>query len=245
MPTTTKPLVELCEPLFSYICRLNRAARLGTPAFEASQVRGDIDGILRSISEEADDAGQTEQFARIRRPLVYFVDFMVASSSFEWAPNYPRIANDENEYAGDERFFHPLANEHNGDTLDETLADNSSDATERLAVFYECLGLGFSGMYNGDAEEKQEQIKDYINRCAARIRDRMDADETARICPEAYKHTNREVLYEPVKDKLGAVSIIAIGALVVVFIVSGLIYQFQTSQARKLMTDFTQWASKQ
>lgn len=229
-------LTEICQPLFTYICRLNRAARLGTPAFEPSQVRGDIESILRQIAEEADAAGLTEQFTKIRPPLVYFSDFMVASSGFPWARDYPRIANDEEEFAGDERFFHPL--------LDEALADTGPGAAERLEVFFECLGLGFTGIYTGDAPEKADQVRQYLNRTAARIREQMDADETTKICPEAYRFTDRTTLYEPVRDKLGAISIVAVGALVVVFVVSGVVYRAQTGQVDKFVKGVVDWAQK-
>ena len=33
------------------------------------------------------------------------------------------------------------------DLLEETLKESGDDAAERLAVFYVCLGLGFSGIY--------------------------------------------------------------------------------------------------
>jgi cytochrome bd-type quinol oxidase subunit 1 len=44
----------------------------------------------------------------------------------------------QRQLAGDEKFF---------DLLEETLNDSSEDASERLAVYYTCLGLGFMGMY--------------------------------------------------------------------------------------------------
>ena len=38
-------LLELCEPLFQYMCRLNRLARSGS-ALEMDQVRNDIKKIF-------------------------------------------------------------------------------------------------------------------------------------------------------------------------------------------------------
>src|SRR5207249_3023762 len=80
------------------------------------------------------------QLKKVELPLTFFVDSLIAESSLPFAAqwNQNRLAYDRNELAGDEKFF---------DLLDEDLKDQSEEASERLAVFYVCLGLGFSGIY--------------------------------------------------------------------------------------------------
>ena len=46
------------------------------------------------------------------------------------------------------------------DLLDETLNDPSDEATERLKIFYTCLGLGFSGWYAGQSEYLRGKMLD-------------------------------------------------------------------------------------
>ena len=43
-------LLELCEPLFQYVCRLNRSARKGATPDEET-VRADLQKILADIKE--------------------------------------------------------------------------------------------------------------------------------------------------------------------------------------------------
>jgi len=108
-------------------------------------------------------------------PLLFFVDSMIADSSLAFAQqwNQNRLAYDRNELAGDEKFF---------DLLEETLNDSSEDASERLAVYYTCIGLGFAGIYF----KQPEYLRKTMLTIAPRIRHLVEMDQTAKICPEAY-----------------------------------------------------------
>lgn len=52
-------LVEFCEPLFQYICRLNRLARKGG-LVDASQVRNELRSMLADVKLRAEGAGLGE-----------------------------------------------------------------------------------------------------------------------------------------------------------------------------------------
>jgi type VI protein secretion system component VasF len=126
------------------------------------------------------------------------------------------MAYERNELAGDEKFF---------DLLDETLSDPSQAATERLAVFYTCLGLGFTGWYTGQPEylrKKQLEI-------SARIRTQMDVDEGARICPEAYENVDTSDLIQPPGLKLAGIAIALVGMVIVVFVANFLLFSSASS----------------
>ena len=73
-------------------------------------------------------------------PIIFFVDSIIAESKLSCAGQWhqDRLAYEQNELAGDEKFF---------DLLDETLNDPSPEATERLVIYYVCLGIGFTGWY--------------------------------------------------------------------------------------------------
>ncbi|MFH0879121.1 MAG: DotU family type IV/VI secretion system protein, partial [Lentisphaerota bacterium] len=127
-------LSELCEPLFLYMCRLNRSARKGG-IFQHNRVRSEIGSFFKDMAKTASmDPRLSEQYRKIEVVLLFFVDSMVSESALPFAEewNQNRMAFERNELAGDEKFF---------DLLDETLADPSEQATERLAIFYTCLGL--------------------------------------------------------------------------------------------------------
>lgn len=209
-------LFELYEALFQYICRLNRAAKAPTQP-EFNRVRSEIKTVLEEINRSAaTDVALLNQVKQIERPLIFFVDNLICTSRLkfasQWASN--RLAADYNELAGDERFF--------VDFLDRDMADPSPEAAERLAVYYVCLGLGFSGMYLG----QPEKIRDYMDKIFPRIRQWMDSDPRTKISEQAYACTDTRILTEPPSDKILLVVIAFIFFSLSVLIVSyGLYYK--------------------
>src|SRR5437762_1337760 len=157
-------LLQLTEPLFQYICRLNRVARRGaggkpagdttfisltraaaasaSPALPAraanldySVARSEIKALLEDIMPKAaTDLRLTQQARKIELPLVFFVDSMISESKLSFAGEW-----NQNRLAYDRQEL--AGDEKFFDLLEETLKDNSEDAAERLAVFYVCIGL--------------------------------------------------------------------------------------------------------
>jgi type VI protein secretion system component VasF len=195
-------LLELCEPLFQYVCRLNRLARSGS-ALEMDQVRNDIKKIFEEMKAEAlNIAALTSQYEKIELPLLFFVDFTIKESKLTFAYDWYELGRERNELAGDEKFF---------DLLDENLEDTSDAATERLVIFYTCIGLGFTGVYTG----QPESIKRLMSKISARISGMIDADEKSFICPEAYKNVDTRDFVEPPSTRLVGIGITLIGLIVV------------------------------
>ena len=130
--------------------------------------------------------------------MVFFVDNLICTSRLkfatQWAEN--RLATERNELAGDERFF--------VDFLEKDLEDTSDEAVERLAVYYACLGLGFTGMYL----TQPETIRRYMERAFPRIRQWIDADPRTKISEEAYRYTDTRVLTEPPSKKIILVALL-------------------------------------
>jgi type VI secretion system protein ImpK len=198
-------LLNLSEPLFQYVCRLRRSASKGC-TFPIEKVRADIQALfeeMRLLASGRPDLAA--QYERIKLPLIFFVDFMIRqsglSSRVEWVP----MARDFKELAGDEKFFV---------LLESDLKDSSDGATERLAVYYTCLGLGFTGLYMGQPDE----IRRLMGRISARISQFLGSDARARLCPQAYEHTNARNFTEPAGTKLVGIGIALAGLLIVWFI---------------------------
>lgn len=204
-------LLSLCEPLFQYICRLNRSAAKGC-TLPLEQVRADIQRLFEEMKQQAsarpDLAGQ---YDKIRLPLVFFVDFMIRESKLAFRADWVPLAYDSNELAGDEKFF---------ELLEADLADRGEDATERLVVFYSCLGLGFTGLYTGEPDA----IRRLMGRISGRISRFIDADGRTRICPQAYEHTDTRDFTEPPGTKLVGIGIALVGLLIVCFIAYFLLF---------------------
>lgn len=210
-------LLELCEPLFQYICRLNRAARKGG-THEVGQVRAEIKNLLDDMRNRASsDVGLSEQYDKIYIPLVFFVDLMIRDSKLNIALEWEEMGAEMGELAGDERFF---------DLLDETLMDQSAAATERLAVYYTCIGLGFDGIYAGQTEPLQKAMM----KCSARISKMMEVDEAARICPEAYEDVDTRDLVQPPSRKLAGIGITFVGLLIILLITNIFLFKWYSSE---------------
>src|SRR5437764_714967 len=173
-------LLELYEDLFQYMCRLNRAAKTDAQP-EYARVRGEIETLVKDVTRNASsDVRLLNQTKKLELPMVFFVDNLICTSRLKFAMQWveKRLAKDmHNELAGDERFF---------DFLEQDLADTSEEAAERLAVFYVCLGLGFTGMYQG----RPEQIRKYTEQIFPRMRQWVDNDPRTKISEEAYRYTD-------------------------------------------------------
>jgi type IV/VI secretion system ImpK/VasF family protein len=224
MPSQTDPassldLVDLCEPLFQYVCMLNRIARNpGGEGLEFAPLQGLIKEILQDIEQNpgANDRLRA-QFLKVRVPLIFFVDSMISESKLgiasQWHKN--RLAYEFNELAGDEKFF---------DLLDETLAEKGPEPDERLAIFYTCIGLGFQGWYAGQAEYLRKKMMDLGKRIPSRF---IDTQHTARVCPEAYQHVDGRDLVEAPGLKVATMAIAFGGLFFVALIVN--FYLFHTA----------------
>ena len=199
-------LLELCEPLFQYVCRLRRSARMGR-TMEMNDVRNDIVSTFSQMKEAAgNDHELLTQYEKIELALIFFTDFMIKESNLPFAYDWVELGRDRNELAGDEKFF---------DLLDADLADPSDSATQRLVVFYTCLGLGFTGVYTGQTES----IQRLISQISARISGLMDADKKSHICSEAYENVDTRDFVEPPGAKLLGIGI-TLAALIIVWAVA-------------------------
>jgi type VI secretion system protein ImpK len=221
--------VELCEPLFQFVCRLNRSARKGGD-HDMDQVRSEVKGILADIMSKASaDPALANQFdydhagrghdrskGQLYIVLLFFVDFMIRNSSLRWAMDWNNLADEVGEQAGDEKFF---------ELLDETLAQRSDAANQRLAVYYTCMGLGFSGWYTAQPEYLRKKMLE----CAARLRGVVNADESSKVCPEAYERTNTSNLIEKPASSLVGIGIALVVLVLMTLVANAYLYERSAS----------------
>jgi len=196
-------LLDICEPLFQYICCLNRSVRTGGIENRAA-ARTKIDDLFRQMKQTA--ATRPDLMAgyeKVELPLIFFADSMIWDSRLPFAKDWPRIAFERGEKAGDEKFFLMLE-----DTLKECEA-----AADRLAVFYTCLGLGFTGIYAG----RLDYVRQKMSECARWMRGMIETSDSALICPDAYKVDESNHI-EPPGVKLVGMGIVLVGLVIVLFI---------------------------
>jgi type VI secretion system protein ImpK len=257
-------ILQLAEPLFQYVCRLNRIARRsggpkaalgdtsfftrtsgaaaagapkapapGAPAAAATPptaaarganldyvvARSEIKALFEDMMSRAStDMRLSQQARKVELPLIFFVDSMISEGSMPFAAewNQNRLAYDRQELAGDEKFF---------DLLDETLKDTSEDAAERLAIFYTCMGLGFTGIYF----KQPEFLRKTMLSIAPRIRHLVENDQSAKICPEAYEGVDTRNLVEPPSSRMAFVGLLFAGVTAAV-VISYLVMYWQASR---------------
>jgi type VI protein secretion system component VasF len=222
-------LLELSEPIFQYVCRLNRAARKGGPvkgdtsfltkgasgstsfvtrsagaaqpravSLDYGVVRAEVKALFEDYQQKSSsDLRLSTQAKKMELPLLFFIDSMIAESSLPFAAqwNQNRLSFDRNELAGDEKFF---------DLLEETARESGDDASERLAMFYVFLGLGFTGIYF----RQPEYLRKTMLTIAPRIRQLVEADQMAKICPESYEGIDTRDLVQPPSSKMAVVGIV-------------------------------------
>jgi type IV/VI secretion system ImpK/VasF family protein len=203
-------LLDLYEGLFQYVCRLNRAAKTEAHP-EYPRVRSEIKTLLEDINRNSSsDVRLLNQVRKLELPIIFFVDNLICTSRLKFASQWidNRLAKERNELAGDERFF---------DFLEQDLTDTSEEAAERLAIYYVCLGLGFTGMYQG----RPDQIRKYIEQMFPRVRQWLDSDSRAKISEDAYRYTDTRQLTEPPSNKIILVTLLflflSLSALVVFY----------------------------
>lgn len=205
-------LVEICEPLFQYVCKINRMGRKGGRV-EYGVVRGELKAIFQEMRAKAEaTAGMTGPFNDIEMVLIFFTDSMILNSKLP--PGWKPLSHERGELGFEEKFW---------DMLEDTLKDMSDSATQRLGVYYTCIGLGFTGLYTGQA--------DYIRRkmleISARMRGMIDADQSARICPEAYENVDkRDLTLPPIH---GIASLVIAAVIMLVFLVVGYSQLFKSA----------------
>lgn len=211
-------IIDLTEPLFQHVCRLNRMAR-NAAKVDYQVARNEVRDLFLVMAEKSRvNERLAQQYQKIEPVLIYFVDSIVSESRLPFAAewNNNRLAYERQELAGDERFF---------DLLDETLLEKDDAPAERLAVFYTCIGLGFTGWFAGQPDMLRRKMAEI----APRIRRLVESDETVRICPEAYESTNSSNLPLPVSTRLIGIAIIFCGLILVVLFAN--IWLFKASSA--------------
>jgi type VI protein secretion system component VasF len=172
-------LQQVCRPLFRYVCSIYRDQENGR-ALSIDKVKSDIHRCFEAMRDSVlGDTILADQLSKMQLPLVFFVDYMIKEGPFEFKNSWTELARDYNELSGDEKFF---------DILDDTLADPSPSATERISVFYTCIALGFYGCYSSDPIYLERKIKI----CALRLGIDGGASVRQKFGVQVYETISRE-----------------------------------------------------
>lgn len=217
-------LLQLCEPTFLYICKVNRIYRNGGN-LDLKRIQVDIADLRGEIQSKLiqEDSMLNQQFESIELAYIYFIDsILVASGVTEW--NDERIAvNEFNRRAGDNEFF---------DLLYDAETEVGEEADSKLAFYYCCIGLGFTGMY----EDDPKHLHDIMQRLEPRVRSFMDRDVISRITPEAYSHNLEMNVAPDTAPRYLGLLFLAIGTVVAITISILYLYIDTFSSLSKVLT---------
>ncbi len=214
-------LLELTEPYFQFVCRLNRSARKGAPPDEAV-VRSEIRALLSEIRGQVLRHGPlATEYDRIEPALVFFADEVIRGSALPFASSWEPIAASLPD-PDPSRVFKVL--------LEEALRDKGPYGLERLAVLYTCLGLGFTGGRSPD------ELRRVMVEVSSRLRSVMDADPSSPVCPEAYENVDGTDLIEPAGRPLMAIVLVLVGLIATLLVVNGYLYVSGSQELRESLT---------
>jgi type VI protein secretion system component VasF len=176
-------LAELCEPIFQYVCRLNRMGRKGGKT-DQNLVKQEFKNLFQQVRTSAEQAQLLPAFLKSEIVLTFFVDSMILNSKLSFQGGWKPLSHEKAEMSFEEKFW---------DLLEEHLRDTSDDSTQVLGVFYVCIGLGFTGLYMG----QHGFLKQKMLEISARLRGMIDADWSSRLCAEAYENVDTRNLTQP------------------------------------------------
>ncbi len=208
--TAALQLGAVVEPFFLYVCRVNRLLRNGV-ALPYERVRSELTAVLDDVRAHAQtDARVQRQFELIEIVLIFFADSIMVESPAPWASRWAgervAAAPPYREVAGDEKFF---------ELLDTCANDTSKDASERLAVFFTCIGLGFSGSFYDQPNLLHHKMQQIGQRLA---RSDLIVFGQGALFPECYESVNESVLPTPLSTTLTPLLLVLVGLLLAITI---------------------------
>jgi type VI protein secretion system component VasF len=188
---------QLYEPVFLYMCQLNRLARNGAH-LSYGDVRTAIVSLLDQIKNYAEQhANLREQVRELDNPIRYFIDYLIMEpkSKIAFADQWSRnkLGADTEGLAGDEAFFDYYLDP----ALEEARRSPSEPLADRLLIYYTCIGLGFEGRYFN----KPDELRNYMTSIRDKTQQLIPADDAPHITPQAYQGLDERNLVRPPKAK--------------------------------------------
>ncbi|MDR3334666.1 MAG: DotU family type IV/VI secretion system protein [Treponema sp.] len=149
-------LEHLCRPVLTGLCNYWQLVNTGIQP-ERETFQRTIDSLLeKAKTQAARNPDLSREYARIERPLIFFIDYLVKEGNFSFKGEWRDLARRYNELSGDEKFFNLLA---------AALDDPESGSS--ITLYYLMLGLGFDGDHRSD----YGYIETCMKRCAAKAPD--------------------------------------------------------------------------
>ena len=211
-------LLQVCDPVFQYVCDLNRRGREGV-RFNLKQVERELEDVFKEMkSQAAMTPAVAADYERVELPLMFFVDDVICRGATNIAGDWPRLAFKRKERNGDDDFFDKF--------LSRAMEEN---ATQQLLVFYTCIGLGFVGKFSYDPTNGPDQLRDLTVEIEDKIRGIPEfggGKVQPRITAEAYEYTREDDLIPPPVRPITKIVLLLVLLIIVLGIVNWLSYTY-------------------
>jgi type VI protein secretion system component VasF len=186
-----------------------------------------VEELLRRMRETAHSQPATAGLydERLEQSLLFFVDNFFAECgqkpiATEWAQNRLALLLKPPNFIGDEQFF---------TNLDKVLKERGEGVTDKLAVYFTCIGLGMTGIYGA----KPQMLRKKQSEIVQKIRGLLENDSKKLLCRDAYENINTENLIEPpIKPPL-LIAVTMVGMIVVLLLVYFMAYTTSTRQLQE------------
>lgn len=225
-PITAIRLVDLCEPIFSVVCDINRLGRNGIKK-NIDAVNIEVTSAFEKVAEAAARLNRLEhQWKEVEPALCCFVDSMIENSGLSEAKEWRvhRLAEARFKIlTGEDAFF--------DDYLDKELETPTADAeaVERLEVYFACLYLGFEGKYYG-VPDKLQRVQAKV---AGRVKGLLGTGLATPITPDAYKNLNETKLNLDSAPAIWGAAILSIFFVILFFLGTTYMYRQAMSDLDK------------
>ena len=221
-------VLDVCDPIFRYVCDLNRRGREGA-RFNVKQVERDLEDLFQEVRGEAAKVpAVAAEYEKVEFPLLFFVDDVIVRGSCNIAGDWPRLAFKRKRAKGDVEFFDLYLRE----ALD-------ANATQRLLVLYTCIGLGMTGKYNYNVDTNGP---DRLQELSAEIEQKLRSAPgfgggrpQPRITGEAYEYTREDDLIPPPVRPITKIVMLLVLLVIVLGIVNLVSYNSAYTQLLKAL----------
>ena len=209
-------LQEVTEPIFLYVCKINRVANSGGELSYLS-ARNEICELIESSAVKASrDQITRDCFQRIKIPLLLFIDYMIVDSGVNFAMQWHQCS-----------LFDEFAAINSSDDfcsyIEEDLAQNYEGVEEVLLFYFLCVGLG----YGGGFESGTSQISQVMAKLLPKIRNHINAGSAGRITQSAYENINTLNFIKPVGGKISL--ILAVFVIFMISVAISVIFMYKES----------------
>ena len=217
----TTQIFRLASPLFLSLVSFRRKVQKGFPVSD-TLVKGEVDEIFARMEREArQDPRLDALYARAKYPLAVLADEVLLSCDWPHAEAWQR------EHLLEQRFFQSNIG---GDKLFQIASELRYDDVEMAAILHTAICLGVRGTYH----RKPEKLAEIKSKLYRQLSEYL-VEVQKQITPDAYFVSAKKSTRVSPAVTLARVAIVAVGIVVLYFLVSRGLWAGLVSELRSVV----------